>query len=280
MAQQRDRRALCATWDCVTPCYDRVTHEGDIALNITRLSICSLVVISAALGLGSYAIGSSASDDANEILRISSLRMSALGANDFAIWARYTSDRYQIINDEGAVLTKSAVIAGKKAEHYPDSSVWLESPSVRFMGETALVTGKALETEKYPGGTMFTNYRLTILYAKERGEWMAQASQVTVLLKNYAKGIKMAPTALAPFTGRYEWAPEMIETLSINGSRLMSTFEGSTEPLIFLGPNATTLTDDLAIGTFYRDATGKVAGYVYRRCDGQAIRIPKLQSSN
>jgi hypothetical protein len=255
------------------------SHEGDIALNMTRLSICSIVIF-AALGLGGYAKGGTASDDANDILRISNLRMSALGTNDFARWARYTSDRYQIINDEGAVLSKSAVIDGRKAEHYSDSSVWLEPPSVRFIEETALVTGKALETEKYPGGTMFTNYRLTILYAKERGEWMAQASQVTVFLKNYAKGIKMAPTSLGAFTGRYEWAPGLIETLSINGSRLMSNFQGSTDPLIFVSANATTLADDLAIGTFYRDATGKVEGYVYRRCDGQSIRIPRLQGQN
>lgn len=165
-------------------------------MNIRHLSIYRLVVIFAALGLGSCAIGNTASDDANEILRISSLRMSALSTNDFATWARHTSDRYQTINDEGDVLTKSAVIAGKKAEHYPDFPAWLEPPSIRFIGETALVTGKALETEKYPGGAMFTNYRLTILYAKERGEWMAQASQVTVLLKNYAKGIRMAPTGI------------------------------------------------------------------------------------
>jgi hypothetical protein len=249
-------------------------------MNVMRLSIYSLLVIFAALGLGSYATGHTASDDTAEILRISNLRMSALGTNDFTTWARYTSDRYQIVNDEGDVLTKSAVIAGKKAESYPDSSVWLEAPSVRFIGETALVTGKALETEKYPGGTMFTHYRLTILYAKAHGEWMAQASQVTVLLKNYAKGIKMAPAVLAPFAGRYEWAPGLIETISVNGSRLMTTFEGESEPVIFVGPNATTLADDTAIGTFYRDATGKVAGYVYRRCDGQAIRIPKLASQN
>ena len=246
-------------------------------MNISRLSICSFAIIFAALGLGMYAIGSTASDDANEVLRLSSLRMSAISAGDLATWARFTSERYQIINDEGEVLTKTAVIAGRKAEHYSDSSAWLEPPTVRFIGETALVTGKALETEKYPGGTMFTTYRVTSLYAKEHGGWMAQASQITVLLKNYTKGIKMTPTALAPFAGRYEWAPGLIETLSVNGSRLMTTFEGETEPEIFVSSNATTLADDTAIGTFYRDATGNVAGYVYRRCDGQSFRIPKVQ---
>ena len=124
---------------------------------------------------------------------------------------------------------------------------------------------------------MFTTYRVTSLYAKEHGGWMAQASQITVLLRNDTKGIKMTPTALAPFAGRYEWAPGLIETLSVNSSRLMTTFEGETEPEIFVSSNATTLADDTAIGTFYRDATGNVAGYVYRRCDGQSFRIPKVQ---
>ena len=80
-------------------------------MNITRLSIFSLVIVSTALALGSYPTGSTASDDTSEILRISILRMNALGAYDVATWASYTSDHYQSIQDDGEVLTKSAVIA-------------------------------------------------------------------------------------------------------------------------------------------------------------------------
>jgi hypothetical protein len=32
--------------------------------------------------------------------------------------------------------------------------------------------------------------------------------------------------------------------------------------------------------TFYRGTTGKVAGYIYKRCDGQTIRTPKLTDQN
>ncbi len=245
-------------------------------MNITRLSICSLVIVFTALALGSYPTRSSASDDTSEILRISILRMNALGAYDVATWARYTSDHYQSIQDDGEVLTKSAVIARAKAATYPDASTWVGHPSVRVIGETALVTGKSMETEKFPDGPVFTNFRITILYAKERGQWLAQASQVTVLQKNYTKGMANPPTLLTPFTGHYNWAPGMIDTISIRGSRLVSNLGGSMDPLIFVNPNTTTQSDDLGIETFYRDTTGEVAGYIYKRCDGQTIRAPKL----
>jgi hypothetical protein len=249
-------------------------------MNITRLSIFSLVIVFTALALGSYAKGSTASDDTSEILRISVLRMNALGASDVATWASYTSDHYQAIQDDGVVLTKSGVIAEVKAATYPDASRWVGRPSVRFIGETALVTGKSMETEKFPSGPVFTNFRITIVYAKERGQWLAQASQVTVLQKNYAKGMTHPPTVLAPFTGRYQWAPGTIDTISISGSRLVSNLGGPIDPLIFVNQNTTTQSDDLGIETFYRDATGKVAGYIYKRCDGQTIRSPKLTDQN
>jgi hypothetical protein len=249
-------------------------------MNIMRISICSLVIGFTALALGGHATGSTASDDVSEILRISILRMNALGANDVATWAKYTSDHYQSIQDDGAVLTKSAVVAGKKAATYPDASTWVGHPSVRFIGETALVTGKSMETEKFPAGPVFTNFRITILFAKEHGQWLAQASQVTVLQKNYAKGMAHPPTVLAPFTGRYKWAPGMIDTIRIRGSGLVSNLGGSMDPLIFLNPDAATYSDDLGIETFYRDTTGKVAGYIYKRCDGQTIRSPKLTDQN
>jgi hypothetical protein len=201
--------------------------------------------------------------------------MNALGATDVATWASYTSDHYQSIQDDGEVLTKSAVIARVKSATYPDVSTWVGHPSVRFLGETALVTGKSTETEKFPGGPVFTNFRITILYAKERCQWLAQASQVTVLQKNYTKGMSYPPTVLAPFVGRYNWAPGMIDTISINRSHLVSNLGGPIDPLIFVNPNTTTQSDDLGIETFYRDRTGKVAGYIYKRCDGQTIRASK-----
>jgi Domain of unknown function (DUF4440) len=249
-------------------------------MSITRLSICCLVVVFAAVALGSYATRSTASDDTSEIVQISILRMNALGANDVATWAKYTSDQYQSIQDDGTVLTKAAVIAEKKAATYPDASTWVGHPSVRFIGNTALVTGRSMETEKFPGGPVFTNFRITILYAKERGQWLAQASQVTVLQKNYTTGTTHPPTTLAPFTGRYHWAPGMIDTISINGSHLVSNLGGPIDPLIFINSNATTQSDDLGTETFYRDTTGKVAGYIYKRCDGQTIRAPKLADNN
>jgi hypothetical protein len=72
----------------------------------------------------------------------------------------------------------------------------------------------------------------------------------------------------------------MIDTLRISGSHLVSNLGGPIDPLIFVNPNTTTQSDDLGIETFYRDTTGKVAGYIYKRCDGQTIRAPKIADHN
>jgi hypothetical protein len=243
-------------------------------MNIARPLMCSLVIVFVALGLGSYASGSTASNDMSELVRISTLRLGSLNT-DKATWGRYTSNQYEGIDDNGQINTKAQMMA-EKPSSYPLTEKWVGRPSVRFIGETALVIGKEIETENFPGGTLVSNFRRAEIWAREHGEWMEQATQLTVLQKNYAKGMTNPPTALAAFTGRYEWAPGLIETLSISGARLISTFEGSSDPLIFVSRDAVTEPDDLGVGTFYRDTTGKMAGYVYQRCDGQTIHIPRL----
>ena len=72
----------------------------------------------------------------------------------------------------------------------------------------------------------------------------------------------------------------MIDTISISGSHLVSNLGGPMEPLIFVNPNTTTQLDDLGIETFYRDTTGKVAGYIYKRCDAKTIRASKPADQN
>ena len=217
------------------------------------------------------------SDDANALLRVSNLRMHAFYARDKVTWDRYTSDRYQSIYDDGTIKTKQSLDPAATLA-YGDTAVWSGTPSVRIIGSAALLTGKQIETEKYPGGTVVTTFTRTELYAKENGEWKAQATQVTVQPKNYAKGID-TPKNLAQFTGRYRWSPKLIEALAARNGRLMSTFGGETSPLIFVGPDATTESEDLAVGTFYRNSSGRVSGYTYRRCDGQTINIPRISEN-
>ena len=213
-------------------------------------------------------------DERTDLLRITNARMHALYARDKATWDRYTSDRYESIYSDGTIKTKQSTDAAR-APDYSDTAVWSGTPSIRIIGGTALLTGRQIETEKYSGGSLVTTFTRTEIYAKENGEWKAEAAQVTVNPKNYAKAVD-APKDLAQFTGRYRWTPRLIETLRASNGRLMSTFSKETSPLFFVGPDATMESDDLSVGTFYRNSHGHVNGYIYRRCDGQTINIPRI----
>jgi hypothetical protein len=172
-------------------------------------------------------------DDTSVILQISNLRMNALHTGDKATFDRYTSDGYQSIYDDGTIQTKESS-AASYTPFYSDTAVWSGKPVVRLIGNTALLTGTMIETEKFPGGTVVTTFTRTEIYAKESGEWKAQASQVTVQPRNYAKAID-APKNLGQFAGRYQWAPGMFETMSARDGRLISSLGGDSSPLFFVG---------------------------------------------
>ncbi len=84
------------------------------------------------------------------------------------------------------------------------------------------------------------------------------------------------PTNLRAFVGRYRWVAGEVDTITLHGNSLTSALEGSPTPQFFIGRDSATYPDDLAVTTFYYNRDHKVAGYVYRRCDGQTVRASKL----
>lgn len=238
------------------------------------MNIRSILIFIAAVSVLFAPLSSQAaptSADSAMILRISSARLAALEI-DYRTYARYTSKAFKAIDPAGEVTPRARSFAKSS---YSDTLAWRGTPSVRFIGNVVQLTGYAVEVEKYPGGTITTDFRRSEIYAKEHGQWLAQASQVTIIPKNYAKPMAQQPTNLGQFTGRYEWAPGVIETLSVQRGRLVSSFDRSNA-LFFTAADSVMAADDLGVGIFYRDPFGKVAGYVYRRPDGQTIRIKKL----
>jgi hypothetical protein len=142
-------------------------------------------------------------------------------------------------------------------------------------GRVALVTGKQDETDYFAGGKVVYSYERAELFAKDDGRWVAMRSQVTRLQINYARPIA-APKNLERYVGSYQWAPGMLEYITVRGRVLYSALDGPPDALFFVGQDATTSSDDLGVGTFYRDKRGNVIGYIYKQCDGQTIKIPKI----
>lgn len=214
-----------------------------------------------------------ATDESQAILQLSRERLNARNIPDQAVWNRDTSASVRIVDDDGVVSGKAANVPPIHPPH-PDIQNW-ESISAQVVDGVAFVMGTEREIEHFPGGTVISLYERTEVWAKENGRWVAIHVQVTPLQVNHSHP-SPTPGDLDQYVGRYQWAPGTVDNVTQRGHVLYSALDGPPDPLIFIGPDATTYPDDLGVTTFYRDSSGKVIGYTYRRCDGQTIKIPKI----
>ena len=238
------------------------------------LSFVAIVLIAVAWNHATLTPSDAATDDSQTVLQISRERFEALGAHDMVTWSRDTSASFHAVDDDGSVVAKADVLASPPSS-YPDTAYW-ESTAVQFVNGVAIVTGKIKEIESYSGGALVTEGVKTEVYAKENGRWVAIRTQSTPLHVNHVHPIA-SPADLDQYVGKYQWAPHWIENITKRGRTLYSVLGAPPDPLFFVGPDATMVADYISVGTFYRDSHGKVIGYILRFCDGQTIKIPKIQ---
>ena len=156
--------------------------------------------------------------------------------------------------------------------------MWSGRPQIRFIGGTALLTGKTHEVEICPSGSVVTDFVKTELYAKDDGRWLLQAGQASIVPLTLATPMPNPPKNLRAFVGGYRWVSGEVGSIALNGNSLTSALDGLPVPQYFIGRDSVTYPDDLGVTTFYYNRDHKVAGYIYRRCDGQTVRASKLPS--
>jgi hypothetical protein len=239
------------------------------------LSFLVIVLIAFAWIHAALTPAAASADETQAVLQVSRERIAASNTGDSATWSRDTSASFQRISDEGEVSGKTATLPPAHRA-VPATANWISEPTVQFVAGVAIVTGKQDEIDYFPGGKMIYSYERTEVYTKEDGRWVAIRSQVTPLQINYARPIA-SPKNLEQYVGTYQWAPGLEEYITLRGRVLYSALSGPPDALLFVGPDATTQSDDLGVGTFYRDRNGKVIGESYEECDGQSIKIPKIR---
>jgi hypothetical protein len=227
------------------------------------------------LAIGTLLSAARASDnDASGVLQASRAIFAAFSKRDLPGMLQFESTAFVHIHDDGSVTGRDDHL---QFPPYPDKARWT-SQSVKFIDGVAVVAGTSEETEQYSGGTIVSHYYLTEIWVRQSGRWLIEQQQATTMPPvNHPATVSM-PKNLDRYAGQYEWWPGYMETMSVKNGQLYSTIGGQAPDLLyFVGPESTTETDDPAIGTFYHSANGHVAGYTYRTCYGEAIRIPRVK---
>jgi len=118
-----------------------------------------------------------------EIKQIERERNEALLKGDAATLDRMTSDDYTFINQRGELRTKTEILTGFKSGTFKYDARQISDLEVRVYGDSAVVTGRAMQkgvenSKDYSGENRFTR-----VYVKQKGRWVSVALQVTLVAK-------------------------------------------------------------------------------------------------
>jgi ketosteroid isomerase-like protein len=129
---------------------------------------------------------SSTSDKKSVEEKIKSLedeRNQAILHGDFATLDRMTSEDYTFVTLRGELRTKEDILKGFKTGSFKYDSREVSDMNVRVYGDTAIVTGRAIQKGMENGKDYSGDYRFTRVYIKQHGRWVTVALQVTLISK-------------------------------------------------------------------------------------------------
>jgi ketosteroid isomerase-like protein len=116
-----------------------------------------------------------------ELLRLENEWREAQRVNDRAAFDRLLSPDLTFVGTSGSFRDKTGFIASRGSSWIPRAETYTYAEiSVRFYGETAIVTGLEATT----GAGVTARARFTHVWAKTKGKWLLVAIQRTEIISN------------------------------------------------------------------------------------------------
>ncbi len=116
-----------------------------------------------------------------EIIQLEEDRNQAILRGDTATLDRMTSDDYTFITQRGELRTKTEILTGFKSGTFKYGARKVSELMVRIYGDTAVVTGRALQEGTENAKDYSGENRFTRVYVKRDSHWVSVALQVTVV---------------------------------------------------------------------------------------------------
>jgi ketosteroid isomerase-like protein len=129
-----------------------------------------------ALGAG-MALAQKPAPAADELKQLETAWMDALKSRDAAKLGDILADSWVALNTEGETHDKARYLAGLKSPAKSLDSFEMGPMTVRFFGNTAVVTGSDTEKSMEKGKDSSGKYVWTDVFVKQNGKWKAVASQ-------------------------------------------------------------------------------------------------------
>lgn len=208
----------------------------------------------------------------NAIRAVAQDYWAAYNRRDTAALDRILDDRLLHVNESGALLSKTQVVAPFRV---PQGTIKLESAEVpenvriMFIDNVAVMSfTKSFKVTHQPTGASFgSRVRMTETFACVGGEWKVVAFQETMVPNPARQVYKPALEYLDDFVGKYRFGEDGRGgeiSVTRNGARLYESW-GTDQPIEILpGKFDIFFTPGIPIlERFVRDRRGRVVGIVY-----------------
>jgi len=206
-----------------------------------------------------------------ELVRRTQELYDAVASGNQAPWEKYFADDCVFADEKGRVFDKSKLIADIKSLPAGYSgTIRIENAQSRIIGNTAILSYDADETETIFGQRLKARYHVTDTWLQRNDNWQIIASQAHRYYEDPAIGTA-EPKKFADYVGTYELAAGQTRSVIAEGDKLFVERNGKKEELL---PETSEIFFRKAIEgriLFHYASTGKVDALIDRRNNEDVI---------
>ena len=168
----------------------------------------------------------------DELVRRTQEVYDALVPGNQAPWKKYFADDCIFADEKGRLFDKPKLIADIKSLPTGYSgTIKIENAQSRIIGNTAILSYDADETETIFGQNLKARYHITDTWLQRNGNWQIIVSQAHRYYEDPAVG-KEDPKKFAAYIGTYELAPGQTRSVITEGDKLLVERNGKKEQLL------------------------------------------------
>jgi hypothetical protein len=156
----------------------------------------------------------------------------AIVPGDQAPWKKYFADDCIFADEKGRLFDKAKLIADiTPLPAGYSGTIKIENAQSRIIGNTAILSYDANETEAIFGQNLKAHYHITDTWLQRNGNWQIIASQAHRYYEDPATGTVDA-NKFTDYIGTYELAPGQTRSVSCEGDKLFVERKGKKEQLL------------------------------------------------
>src|SRR5260370_4761185 len=155
----------------------------------------------------------------------------AIVSGNQATWKKYFADECIFAEEKGRIFEKPKLIADiTPLPAGYSGTIKIANVQSRIIGNTAILSYDADETETIFGQNLKARYHITDTWLERNGNWQIIASQAHRYYEDPAVG-KADPKKFADFIGTYELAPGQTRSVTGEADKLFVERHGKKEQL-------------------------------------------------